>query len=74
MSSFVLKILGIILMSIDHVGLMFFPAEYTFRALGRIAFPIFAFQTTQGFKYSKNKESDRKFGQNVAGKELFSSS
>lgn len=56
MSSFVLKILGIILMAIDHVGLMFFPTEYTFRALGRIAFPIFAFQTTQGFKYSKNKE------------------
>lgn len=56
MSSFWLKILGIILMAIDHIGLMFFPTELIFRALGRIAFPIFAFQITQGFKYTKSKE------------------
>lgn len=57
MSSFALKILGIILMTVDHIGLMFVEQDYIFRAIGRIAFPIFAFQITQGFKHTKNKEN-----------------
>lgn len=56
MSSFLLKILGILLMTIDHIGIMLYPANAYFRMLGRVAFPIFAFQTTESFKYTKSKE------------------
>lgn len=56
MSSFVLKIFAIIFMFIDHVGYVFFPEQSLFRIIGRLAFPIFAFQIGIGFKHTKNKE------------------
>ena len=56
MSSFVLKIFAIIFMFIDHVGYVFFPTQSIFRIIGRMAFPIFAFQVGIGFKHTQNKE------------------
>lgn len=56
MSSFDLKIFAIISMFIDHLGNVFFPEQLLFRAIGRISFPIFAFQTGIGFKHTKSKE------------------
>lgn len=56
MSSFVLKIFAIIFMLIDHIGYVFFPNQLLFRIIGRIAFPIFAFQIGIGLKYTKSKE------------------
>lgn len=55
MSSFVLKIFAVIFMFIDHIGFVFFPSQIIFRIIGRIAFPIFAFQIGIGFKHTKDK-------------------
>ena len=56
MSSFALKFLAILLMTIDHVGLLLFPTHRILRAIGRLAFPIFAFQIGVGFKHTHSKE------------------
>lgn len=56
MSSFSLKMLAIICMLIDHVGFIFFPNLSILRVIGRLAFPLFAFQIGVGFQNTKNKE------------------
>ena len=56
MSSFTLKILAIIFMTIDHIGFTLFPSNLLLRYIGRLAFPIFAFQMGNGFYHTKNKE------------------
>ena len=56
MSSFALKFLAIVLMTVDHVGLLLFPTHRILRAIGRLAFPIFAFQIGVGFKHTHSKE------------------
>ena len=55
MSSFLLKIVAIITMTIDHIGLAFFGNKLILRKIGRIAMPIFAFQVGVGFKKTKSK-------------------
>ena len=54
MSSFVLKIIAIISMFIDHVGYVVFGKFSCFNYIGRIAFPIFAFQISEGYVHTKN--------------------
>ena len=49
-----LKMLGFIFMFIDHIGIMFYPHTLIFRLLGRLAFPIFAYQLANGFFYTSN--------------------
>lgn len=50
-----LKLFAIIAMVIDHAGYLFFP-EYTWmRLVGRIAFPIFAYQVAIGYLHTSNK-------------------
>ncbi len=41
-------------MTIDHIGFMIFPDLLYLRIIGRIAFPIFAFLTVQGYLYTSN--------------------
>ena len=71
MSQFCLKIIALIAMTIDHVGLVFgmegwnlLPLDSSvLRAIGRIAFPLFAFCLAQGW----HKTHDRKqYFQNLA--------
>ena len=50
-----LKILAAITMFIDHFGLMFYPQNMIFRAIGRIAMPLFAFMIAEGARYTRNK-------------------
>ena len=50
-----LKIIALISMTVDHVGVMLFPNTEIFRIIGRIAMPIFAFMIAEGCYYSKHK-------------------
>ena len=64
LSSFVLKILGFALMTLDHVGLFLlnrasfngdanlFQAAYVMRCIGRIAMPLFVFFVAEGVRRS----------------------
>lgn len=55
MTSFSLKFLACILMFIDHLAhILPNPLAFYFHLLGRIAFPIFAFQLTEGYIHTKN--------------------
>ena len=60
LSGNMLKIIAAVSMVIDHVGLMFFPGNLTFRILGRLAFPIYAFMIAEGCKYTHDRR--RYFG------------
>lgn len=50
----VLKIIAMATMLIDHVGYMFFPGDMMFRTIGRLAFPIFAYQIAVGYSKTSN--------------------
>ena len=50
-----LKIIAMVTMMLDHIGLLFFPKIAIFRVLGRIAFPIFAYMIAEGCRYTKNR-------------------
>ena len=50
-----LKIIAMISMALDHIGLILFPQYRIFRILGRIAFPIFAYMIAEGCRYTKNR-------------------
>ena len=53
-SSFTLKIIAIIFILCDHFGDAILKPFSFFNVLGRIAFPIFAFQLTEGYIHTKN--------------------
>ena len=55
MTSNMLKLLAIVSMLIDHVGLMLLDNYYPMRVIGRLAMPIFAFLIAEGCTYTKNK-------------------
>ena len=54
MTSFLLKIIIIITMLFDHVGDSFIGHFSFLNLIGRIAFPIFAFQVVQGYMHTHN--------------------
>ena len=49
-----LKIIAIISMLIDHIGIVFFPNEIVFRCIGRLAFPLFFYSTFIGYFKTKD--------------------
>lgn len=53
MSLFVLKIIGLITMFLDHYQFMIGGSEI-FRIIGRVAFPIFAFTLSEGYVHTRN--------------------
>lgn len=55
LSGNVLKIIAMIVMTIDHYAVLFHPYSDTWRIPGRIAFPIFAFFIAEGFRYTRNR-------------------
>lgn len=55
LSSSVLKVIAIVTMLIDHAGVVLFePDPSVMRAIGRTAFPIFAFMIAEGAKHTTN--------------------
>jgi hypothetical protein len=58
LSGYNLKILGIILMIIDHIHQMFYiyGAPVWFNMIGRACMPIFLFMSAEGFYYTKSRK------------------
>ena len=50
-----LKIIGIVSMTIDHIGYFLFPQMTVLRMIGRLAYPIFAYMIAEGCRYTRNK-------------------
>ena len=57
MSTFHIKIIAIVTMIIDHIGLFFFPQIEIFRIIGRIAFPLFAWLIANGAYHTRDIKS-----------------
>ena len=57
MSSFKLKMSGILFMIIDHIGYFFptIPYALYFRIIGRLAIPIFFYMLVEGFIHTSNR-------------------
>lgn len=49
LSALDLKLLAMAAMLADHIGYLFFPQALWMRCVGRLAFPIFAFQVAEGW-------------------------
>lgn len=59
MNVFLLKLIAMVTMFIDHFGAIFKNSEILYRVIGRIAFPIYAFLLVEGFVHTK---SVKKYG------------
>lgn len=51
-----LKIIAMITMTIDHVGMLLFPRNILFRMIGRLAMPIFAYMIGEGCRYTHDRK------------------
>ena len=51
-----LKLIALISMTCDHVGLQLFPDVLLLRILGRLALPIFAYMIAEGCRYTRNRK------------------
>jgi hypothetical protein len=49
-----IKLIAMVTMLIDHIGVVFFPDALWLRMIGRIAFPLFAWGIARGYKYTRN--------------------
>ncbi len=54
--SFLIKIIALITMIIDHVGALFFPQLLVLRVIGRFSFPLFGWLVAEGFDKTHNKK------------------
>lgn len=50
-----LKLIALITMTVDHIGMLLFPRVMLFRIIGRIAFPIFAYMIAEGCTYTRSR-------------------
>ena len=55
LSSNALKLIALVSMTVDHIGLILFPQYRVLRIIGRIAFPIFAYMIAEGCRYTSNR-------------------
>ena len=49
-----LKLIAMLTMTFDHVGLILFPGVIFLRLIGRLAFPIFAYMVAEGCHYTRS--------------------
>ncbi len=52
--SSLLQVLGLVCMTIDHIGSVFFPEIISMRLVGRFAMPVFAYGVALGYLNTKN--------------------
>lgn len=50
-----LKLIAAAAMTIDHIGVIFFPRVIWLRLVGRLAFPIFAYMIAEGCRYTRSR-------------------
>ena len=55
LSGTALKLFALIVMTIDHIGMLLLPQFQILRMIGRLAFPIFAYMIAEGCRYTHNK-------------------
>lgn len=48
------KIIALITMTLDHMGLILFPQCLWMRLVGRLAFPLYAYMIAEGCRYTKS--------------------
>ncbi len=51
-----LKIIALIAMTIDHLGVQIFTDSIILRIIGRLAMPIFAYMIAEGCRYTRNRK------------------
>lgn len=51
-----LKLIALIAMTIDHIGVQLLPGMPLLRIIGRLAFPIFAYMIAEGCQYTHNRK------------------
>lgn len=49
-----LKLIALITMTVDHVGMLLLPQYPILRHIGRLAYPIYAYMIAEGCRYTKN--------------------
>ena len=51
-----LKLIALITMTLDHVGMLLLPRVRILRAIGRMAFPIFAYMIAEGCQHTRSRK------------------
>lgn len=57
MTSFQIKLLAILFMIVDHIGVYLFPNIILLRVIGRLSFPLFCWLIANGARYTHNINS-----------------
>lgn len=51
-----LKLIALVSMTFDHIGMLLFPFSSIFKMIGRLSFPIFVYMIAEGWKYTSNRK------------------